>query len=169
MPKEITAEKVYDLLTNTFHQKVEVGLEDELATDGRDLDEILVLASLVQREGRSATDMRTIAGVLQNRLDIGMKLDIDATLSYLRGYDAQAESWWSAPDISLKTNTSEYNTYLYATLPPAPIANPGLDAIKAVLEPISNDYLFYLHAPDGTAYYATTLTEHTNNVNRYLR
>lgn len=169
VPREITAEKVFDLLTNTFHQKVEVGLRDELAADGRDLTEILTTASLVQREGRSATDMRTIAGIIQNRLDIGMKLDIDATLSYLRGYDASAKSWWSAPNVSLKSNPSPYNTYLYASLPPTPIANPGLDAIQAVLDPISNDYLFYLHTPDGTAYYATTLTEHTNNINRYLR
>lgn len=169
VPKEITAEKVFDLLTTTFHQKVEVGLQTELAADGRDIDEILTFASLVQREGRSETDMRTIAGVIQNRIDIGMKLDIDATLSYLRGYDSTAKSWWSAPTIDLKNSTSPYNTYLYPGLPPAPIANPGLDAIQAVLDPISNDYLFYLHAPDGTAYYATTLTEHTTNVNRYLR
>lgn len=169
VPKLVTAEQVFDVLNNTFHTKVEQALATEIEASGKTLEEILVIASLVQREGRSKRDMAMIAGILDNRLKIGMKLDIDATLSYLRGFDPVAKSWWSAPHPSLKQSVSPFNTYMVAGLPPAPIANPGLDAIEATLQPTQSEYLFYLHAPDGQAYYAQTLAQHNANIDRYLR
>jgi len=69
----------------------------------------------------------------------------------------------------LKKLDSPYNTYLYPGLPPTPIANPGLDAIKATLNPLETDDLYYLHAPDGSVYYAQTLNQHNHNINKYLQ
>lgn len=169
IPRESTAQQLFALLTRTFQSKVEQKLAAQLQQNERSLDEILVFASLVQRESNSPADMRQVAGVINNRLNQGMKLDIDATLSYLRGYDQQNESWWSAPSPSLKSVESPYNTYLVAGLPPAPIANPGIAAIQAALDPDPVTALFYLHTPSGQAYYADTLAEHTANIERYLR
>lgn len=173
VPKFSSEEQLFDLFTSTFQQKIEQGLSEELANSKWTLEEVIIQASLVQREGLSPQeapqDMAIIAGIIQNRLNLGMKLDIDATLSYLRGYDSSAKSWWSAPSPALKSQNSPYNTYLVAGLPPAPIANPGKDAILAVLQPNETSNLFYLHTPDRKAYYAKTYEEHQANINRYLR
>ncbi len=169
IPRESTAEQLFALLTRTFRDKVEVNLAEQLQKSDRSLDEVIIIASLVQRESSSPADMRNVAGVINNRLHQGMKLDIDATLSYARGYDEQQTSWWSAPSPALKSSDSPYNTYLISGLPPAPIANPGLAAIQAALDPSPSSALFYLHSPTGQAYYADTLEQHNRNIERYLR
>lgn len=169
IPRESSTQQVFDLLTRTFHDKVELKLADELQASELSLEEIVTLASLVQRESRTDSDMRRVAGVIANRLELGMKLDIDATLSYARGFDPSAESWWSAPNPSLKSIDSPYNTYMRAGLPPGPIANPGLEAIEAALDPTPTTALFYLHTPSGQSYYADTYEEHLANIERYLR
>ena len=169
VPKESTTEQLYDLFISTFTRKVMVGLEDELAADGRDIKEIITFASVVEREGRTFEDMRHVAGILQNRTDIGMPLQADATLQYIAGKDSKTGKWWAQPDIAVKDSTSPYNTYKYPGFPPGPICNPGLQAIKAVLDPIETDDLFYIHAPSGDAHYSETLEEHNANINRYLR
>lgn len=169
VPRESTAEQIFALLTRTFHDKVELKLAEQLQASSYTIDEIITFASLIQREGNSPGDMRQVAGVIANRLQQGMKLDIDATLSYARGFDPQAGSWWSAPSASLKTLNSPYNTYVIAGLPPSPIANPGLEAIEAALDPAPTSALFYLHTPSGQAYYADTYEEHLANIERYLR
>lgn len=169
VPQESTAQQLFALLTRTFQDKVEQKLATQLQQNERTLDEVIILASLVQRESSSPDDMKKVAGVINNRLKLGMKLDIDATLSYLRGFDQENESWWSAPKTNLKTINSPYNTYQVAGLPPTPIANPGIEAIQAALDPDPLTALFYLHTPAGQAYYADTLAEHTANVERYLR
>lgn len=169
LPRESTAEQLFTLFTRTFQDKVEIKLAEELQESNQSFEELIVLASLVQRESNSPSDMRMVAGVIANRLELGMKLDIDATLSYIRGYDETAENWWSAPDPSLKSMESPYNTYLVAGLPPAAIANPGLEAMQAALDPTPTSALFYLHTPAGQAYYADTYEEHIANIERYLR
>jgi UPF0755 protein len=169
VPKESTSEQLYNLFINTFTKKVERGLEKEITADGRDLKKIIIFASLVEREARSYDDKRRVAGILQNRIDAGMPLQVDATLQYMRGYDKQGKGWWTPPTINLKDSTSPYNTYKFAGLPPGPISNPGLQAIKAVLDPLESDDLFYIHSPSGEMFYSRTLEEHNAYVNRYLR
>ena len=144
-------------------------MEAEVAASGKDISEVVTLASIVEREGRSFEDMRHVAGILQNRIDLGMPLQADATLQYIVGKDKQTGKWWEQPSIEVKTSTSLYNTYKYPELPPSPICNPGLNAIKAVLDPVASDDLFYIHAPSGEAYYAETLEEHNANIDKYLR
>jgi UPF0755 protein len=169
VPRESSAEQLYDLFVNTFEKKVLIGLEDEVAASGKDISEVVTLASIVEREGRSFEDMRHVAGILQNRIDLGMPLQADATLQYIAGKDKETGKWWEQPSIEVKKSTSLYNTYMNPDLPPAPICNPGLNAIKAVLDPVPSDDLFYIHTPSGEAYYAETLEEHNANIDKYLR
>ena len=97
-----------------------------------------------------------------------MKLDIDATLQYALGYQADEKRWWkkelTAQD---KTINSPYNTYTNPGLPPGPISNPGLDSIKAALNPAKTDYLFYISDANGVNHYAKTMAEHNANIKKY--
>lgn len=169
IPKEFTAVQVHSLLTNTFEKKVLDGLEKEITASDRDFDDVLVMASIVEREGRGYEQMREVAGILWNRIDIGMALQADATLQYIDGYDPIEKSWWSPPNVAVKSVESPYNTYLNPGLPPRPISNPSYDAIRATLNPAESDYIFYIHDRQGTMHYATTLDEHNRNIDRYLR
>ncbi len=169
VPKDITTSALVNLLLRTFEQKVVVGLADELTASGRTLHEILVMASLIEREARSFEQMRHVSGILWNRIGIGMPLQVDATLQYAVGYDGARRSWWPPPLAAHKSAASPYNTYANPGLPPGPIANPGLNAFKAALDPLRVNDLFYLHASDGRMYYAETLEAHNANVNTYLR
>jgi len=167
VPLEYSASQLVDLLESTFVTKVSKGLKPEITASGKSLDEILILASLVEREARGSGQMRTVAGILNNRLEIGMALQVDATLQYAKGANRQGE-WWAPPLSADKAINSLYNTYQNPGLPPAPICNPGLDAIKAVLNPEESDYIYYLHSPDGSIHFARTLEEHNRNIANYL-
>jgi UPF0755 protein len=136
----------------------------------------LKIASLVQREGLGKEDMPLIAGIIWNRLEKNMRLQIDATVQYARdnelhftasGYNGEG-SWWSPIKPADEKIDSPYNTYLYAGLPPHPIAEPGLEAIKAVLDPAKTDCLYYLHDKNGQIHCAVTLQEHDANIEKYL-
>ncbi len=132
----------------------------------------LILASLVEREAKQAPDRPIIAGILQNRLRAGWPLQVDATVQYVEGTSrCQATplncSWWQPP-VNTRVS-SPYNTYLHPGLPPAPIANPGLASIAAVLHPQVTGYWFYLTGTDGVTRFASTGAEQNLNVDKYLR
>lgn len=169
IPREMNSEQLYNLLISTFERKVSQGLWDEIQASDKDFDEVLVMASLVEREAKTYEQMRRVAGILWNRIDIGMALQVDATLQYAKGYDELQQSWWAPPLGVDKEISSAYNTYQNPGLPPKPICNPGLDAIKAALDPLISDDIFYIHSDDGMMYYSKTLEEHNANVNKYLR
>ena len=120
----------------------------------------LILASLVEREANSSADRPVIAGILGKRLKAGWPLQVDATVQYARG------NWSPITDTRYP---SIYNTYIHLGLPPTPIANPGLASINAVRTPQTTPYWFYLHTPDGKAYFARTIEEHNLNIDKYLR
>ena len=123
----------------------------------KDLDDIIILASIVQDEVRSNDEMRIVAGIFLNRLRDGMALQSDATLNYLTG-SGRARA--TSRDLSID---SPWNTYKYRGLPPSPIGNPGEAAIKAVLDPEVTEYRYFLTDKDGKTYYARTLEEHVAN------
>ena len=128
----------------------------------------LRLASIIQREAGGKSDMPLIAGVMWNRLALDMNLEIDATVQYARG--KTDDGWWSPiKSEDIKNIDSPYNTYKYKGLPPHPIANPGKDAIEAVLHPTETDCLFYLHDIDRQIHCAKTYEEHKLNIEKYLR
>lgn len=159
VPKQITINGVRLLMRKTFDQKT---------ANLKITDEDLILASLVEREAKKLEDRPLVASVLWNRYRIGMKLDIDATVQYAVGF-TQKDGWWkkelTLADLAIR---SPYNTYTNAGLPPAPICNPGLSVIDAVLNPAKTDYLYYLTDKDGNMHYASTIEQHNANVAKYL-
>lgn len=130
-------------------------------------DTAVKLASIIQREAAGSHDMPLIAGILWNRLLIGMKLEVDATLQYARG--DEGDGYWAPIDPSAKEIDSPFNTYMYKGLPPQPIANPGLASIKAVISPEETTCMFYLHSSDRGIHCAETYAGHLKNIEEYLR
>jgi UPF0755 protein len=127
----------------------------------------LKIASIIQREAAGKEDMKLISGVIWNRIFDGMKLQIDATLQYVKGNEE--EGWWKQVDPDDKEIESPYNTYLYKGLPPAPIANPGPDAIAAAFYPQKTDCMFYLHDRNRKIHCAKTYAGHKRNIEIYLK
>jgi len=130
-------------------------------------DAAIKIASLIQREAASKADMNLISGIIWNRIFIGMKLQIDATLQYAKG--SEEDGWWQQVDSEDKKIKSSYNTYLYKGLPPGAIANPGLAAISAAYNPQKTKCLFYLHDKNKKIHCAVTYEEHKRNINTYLK
>jgi len=127
----------------------------------------LTFASLVQREAANVSDMPLIAGILWNRLNQDMMLNVDATLQYVRG--DIGKGWWAPITLADKKIDSPYNTYKYTGLPPHPISNPSIGAIDAVLNPASTDCLYYLHDKNHITHCAVTYEEHKTNIDLYLK
>lgn len=133
--------------------------------------QVVTLASIVEREARVPEERPLIASVFLNRLRLGIPLQADPTVQYALANDpanVDAFGYWKArltvDDLGLD---STYNTYVYVGLPPGPICNPGLDAIRAVLRPAQTNYLFFVAKPDGSHAFAETLEEHKRNVAQY--
>lgn len=164
-PKDVTIDQVISIMRDNFETKYE---ELQVGNSGLSKEEIVVLASMVEREAKQDKDRPLVASVILNRYKIGMKLDIDATIQYALGYQAQEKRWWkeglTIDDLGLN---SPYNTYKAAGLPPTPISNPGLEAMNAVANPAKTDYLFYLSDSNGNNHYAKTNEEHEANKRKY--
>lgn len=128
----------------------------------------LKIASLIEREAGGISDMPLISGIIWNRLDKKMLLQIDATLQYTHGKNEDG-SWWGSINLSEKKSDSPYNSYMVKGLPPTPICSPSIASIKAVLTPEETDCLFYLHDPNGQIHCAVTYEEHKENIEVYLK
>lgn len=134
-----TATSAEAVLEKNFHKKVDP-LVTEMAIAGHSENEIITMASLLEAEGKSPTDMAIIAGILWKRIDLGMPLQVD----------------------------SEKGTYTYKGLPDNPINNPGLVSINAAIHPTDSAYLYYISDKDGVMHYAKTLDEQNANIKKYL-
>lgn len=121
----------------------------------------VIIASLLEREGKTFDEKQKIASVIQNRLKIGMSLDLDATIQYAKG------SWAVIHHDDIVSTNSPYNTYKNTGLPPGPICNPGLDSIKAAITPSQTDYLYYFHSRDNKAIFSRSKAEHDANIAKY--
>lgn len=167
IPPAFTTSELFALMTET-HADLMREFEQEIASSTYSEQEIVILASILEREANDETSMRTVAGIFSNRLEIGMPLQADATIEY-----ALESPLGELPPGQLATELRElespYNTYKNPGLPPTPIGNPGRLAIEAVLNPISSDYFYYITGDDGVFYYATTYNQHLTNIERYLR
>ena len=160
-------ERVIEMMLGNFGTKVLSQKKSEIArfaasklgTSGFNtgLHKVLILASLVEREARIPADRPKIAAVVLNRLANGMRLEIDATVTYELGKSRANKARVYYSDLRKDT---PYNTYVHAGLPPAPICNPGLASIKAALEPAAIDALYYVAKPDGSHVFTKTLQEH---------
>ncbi|MES2668252.1 MAG: endolytic transglycosylase MltG [Patescibacteria group bacterium] len=127
--------------------------------------EALTMASLIEREA-AKNDKHLISGILWNRINDGMRLQVDASLQYIRGEEG---NWWPVPRSEDKDLESPFNSYKYAGLPPHPIANPSLESIEAALNPEDTNCVFYLHDNDGVIHCSPNYAGHLANINRYLR
>lgn len=155
-------ENIVAKMLSNFEKKM-AGFENEIAKQKRTLFEVLTLASLLEKEVRTPKDRAMVAGVLQNRLDIGMALQVDATVSYLTG---RRDTGVTKQETQID---SPFNTYRYPGLPLGPIANPGIESIEAALFPQKNPYFYYLSAPDGETIFSETLEEHNRAKAEHLR
>ncbi|MBI3943986.1 MAG: endolytic transglycosylase MltG [Chloroflexi bacterium] len=166
-PQDITTK-----MLDTFQSKViPGGLEN--APQKLTPYQVLILASIVEREAAVASERPTIASVYLNRLAAGIKLDADPTVQYALGYQKNDAIWWKHPLLLVDLDiNSTYNTYRNLGLPPAPICNPGIAAIQAVLHPAQTDYLYFVANDlrgDGSHAFARTLEEHQANIQKYQR
>ncbi len=165
------AGEVVATLLNGF----QINVADGLSLEGQPLTllELVTLASIVQREAADIDEMPLIAGVFTNRLRLGLPLQADPTVQYAlaQGPASIAEYGYWKGELTFDDLRfdSPYNTYVYAGLPPGPIANPGLDALEAVIRPAVTEYLYFVAKNDGTGQhaFAKTLDEHLRNVELY--
>lgn len=162
VPHNFSAQELVPLLTETYAKQL-LAYHEEIAKSEFTEYEILILASILEREANDEESMRMVSGILQNRLDIGMALQADATIGYVLD---KPISELVPEDLEIET---PYNTYLNAGLIPTPIGNPGLLAIDAVLHPTPSNYFYYITGADGTFHYAETYDEHLRNIELYLR
>lgn len=161
LPYEFTADDLIALLNETYHSETRALFARN--DTGLPEYEIVTIASLLEREGNEEENMRTIAGILFNRLELGMPLQLDASIEYVLD---KPINMLTPEDLTID---SPYNTYLNRGLPPTPIGNPGIQAIAAVMDPIDSNYLYYITGNDGNFYYAETYDAHLDNIERYLR
>ncbi len=165
-PREADINLIISTLKNNFDKKyasIPNGRNSNLSQQ-----QIVTIASLVEREAKFAEDRPLVASVILNRINLGMALDIDATVQYALGFQPEEKTWWkkdlTADDLKI---SSPFNTYANPGLPPTPISNPGLDALKAVVDAPATAYLYYLSDKSGHNHYAKTFEEHAANIKKY--
>lgn len=171
VPPDADAAYLVNLMLQTFDRRVTAAMRQGYLAQGLSLHEAVTLASIVEREAVVATERPIIAGVFYNRLAQGIKLEADPTVQYPLGYQPAADSWWKSPlsldDLALD---SPYNTYLYAGLPPNPIANPSLSSLESVAFPTETAFIFFVAdctaAVPGSHAFSVTYEEHLSNVQR---
>ena len=148
-----TPEEIIKIMLSNFEEKVWKKIEDK---DG--FYDTLILASMLEKEVVSLEDKKIVADILLKRLEIGMALQVDATVLYANNLET----------LDLEID-SPFNTYKYPGLPIGPISNPGLKSIEAALNPTENNYWYYLSTKDGTTIFSRNFEEHKINKNIYLR
>lgn len=167
VPETFTAQDLVNLQRETFAEKTEP-YQAQIDRSTLTEMEIIILASIIEREANDEESMKMVSGILQNRLEINMPLQADATIEYVLDVPiSELPPGQLASEIRQKD--SPYNTYKNLGLPPTPIGNPGIMAIEAVLNPIPSDYFYYITGNDGEFYYGKTLQQHNQNVANYLR
>lgn len=155
---DATAEDIAKKMFNNFTQRMQ-----ETSAGNRISYDSVILASIIEREVRSDEDRKIVADIFQRRLKEGMALQADSTVNYVTGK--------KTPSLSIgdRDIDSPWNTYQNRGLPPTPISNPSLSAIRAVLDPTPNTYVYFLTDNEGAVHYARTFAEHVANKEQYLR
>lgn len=172
-PPEVSGSQAVSTLRNTFDKKF-APTEEELRAVGLSLNEVVTLASILERETLTPEERPIVAGIYFNRLKDGWPLQTDATIQYIFGTNrcrGQIECiWWQPPTKDeIDELVSPFNTYENTGIPPSPISNPGITSLEAVINPEETEYWYYIHDEKGVIHYAQTLEEHNANVSRYLR
>lgn len=161
-PENVNAQGVETIMRANFDKKIDpwTGV---IELSKHSLRDIVIMASILEKEATTEEDKAIVSGVLWNRISKGMPLQVDATFMYLIG---KKSSELTAADLKMK---STYNTYTNKGLPAGPIGNPGIAAIRAAVHPTASSYLYYLSDDNGGMHYAKTFDEHIANKAKYLR
>lgn len=157
----IKEEDIIKEMMKTFDDKI-ASIQESVNNSGRSLEDIVVMASIIEKEAWKEKDRYLISGVLWNRLNIGMPLQVDATFLYINGKNTYN---LTQDDLAID---SPYNTYRYKGLPPGPICNPSLSSLEAAAVPEKSKYLFYLADQNGNTYYSQNFEEHKKNKRLYI-
>lgn len=166
LDRQASASDLLQATLENFEKHVTAEMREGFDRQGLALLQAVTLASIVEREAQTADEMPMIASVYLNRLTNGMKLDADPTVQYALGYNKKQDTWWKNPLSRKDLNVnSPYNTYQYTGLPPGPISNPGLDALRAVAFPAETPYFYFRATCDGSGrhLFAKSYEEHLNN------
>ena len=151
-------------MINNFADKFTTEMAEDAVKQKRDIFEIVTMASIIEKEVRSYEDMRIVSGLFWNRIKNGQGLESCACLAYILGVDKPV---YTLEDTKIK---SDYNTYGNLGLPPGPICNPGLNALKAAIYPVDTKYNYFLSRSDnGETVFSETYQEHLRNKAKYLR
>lgn len=170
LPNE-TPSSVISTMKDTFNEKIKSLATDIVAFEAsstaksypRTLANIVIMASIIEKEATGDADRRIIAGILWKRLDAGQLLEVDPPFEYALG---KTSAQLTLTDLA---TTSPYNTYVHRGLPPTPIDNPGLDALAAAVTPTPTNYWYYLNDKNGVMHYAATYAQHEANRAKYLQ
>jgi len=166
LPRETNAAALLQEFLRNFSLHLTIDLQEGFSRQGLDIYQAVTLASIVQREAIVPDEQAQIASVFYNRLRAGIKLDTDPTVQYAIGFNAVQGTWWTNPLSSADLQfDSPFNTYLYPGLPPGPIANPSLSALRAVAFPAETPYYYFRARCDGSGLhvFAVTFEEHLQN------
>ena len=148
--------EIIEMMLANFDKKIkaeyQVGLNPEK----------LIMASLIEKEVRTIEDKKIVSGILWKRMEVGMPLQVDATINYITSKNTTKILQEELEIDSL------YNTYKYKGLPPGPICNPGLESILAAINPQESEYWFYISTPEGETIFSKTLKEHNIAIAKYL-
>jgi len=153
--------QIIERVGENFNAKIK-SIEKDIASSTHTFDDILIMASILEREAKTKDARQNIADILWRRIEIGMPLQVDATFAYINGKTTET---LTLEDLQID---SPYNTYNRLGLPPTPISNPGLEAILDAIYPIENDYLYFLSDKKGNIYYAKDFEGHQINRELYL-
>jgi len=163
LPRGLSVREVAKVLVDQF-LLVWREIEPEARRQNLSMLEVVTLASIVEKETAVPSERPLIASVFRNRLARGMRLETDPTVIYgIENFDGNLRR------RDLENAENPYNTYQNPGLPPGPIANPGADALRAVVHPVESDYLFFVSRNDGTHVFSKTYAEHARAVDRYQR
>lgn len=163
---DIGGKEAAEFLEARFNEKFDAKLQADLLAQDVRTDTAVKIASLIERESGGDDDKALIAGVIWNRLNTNMRLQIDAVTQYSEGTPG---NWWAPVVPSDLRKDALYNTYRNDGLPPGPICSPSLASIRAAVYPQETDCLFYLHSRDKKIHCAKTYEEHLENIQTYLR
>ena len=162
-PRNLSARDVASKLVEQFHS-VWKTIEPRARERGMTMQEVVTLASIVEKETGAAEERPVIAAVFLNRLDKNMRLETDPAVIYgIADFDGNLKK------RHLTDRSNPYNTYRHKGLPPGPIANPGEEALLAVVEPAESEYLYFVSRNDGTHKFSSSYRDHVNAVNRYQK
>lgn len=159
LPQNPNVEDFVELALENFGKKLNSDWQQKIAGQKKSINEIVIMASILEKEVKTLEDKKIVAGILYKRLDAGMPLQVDSTLLYYKTGSGKTIN---------KEIDSPYNTYKYKGRPAGPICNPGWDSLEAAIEPLDSPYWYYLSAPDGATIFAKNYDEHLANIARHL-